>query len=348
MEGSAAHYLLEQALLKFRETGDEHAFRFESWDNVAADNGVFITSEMIGNIQDSYRHIVSLIKTQCNFNTMEIEGKVQILQAHQTDCWGTLDFGFYCDQTRTITVRDLKYGFGTVEVYENYQLFLYLLGLHIKYPQAEYFDIGVCQPRPFHRLGNNRSWSGHMSELTDMLRKTQAAIVEIYNNPTTTAGDWCRYCQINLRCDAFVQSTMNAIDISLYPNINELTNDQLAKMYSVVENAFNRVKHMRTSAVDTVTAKIDAGERVPGLMIASTMGNSKWAVSDKKAIEMCAVLGIDDVGVTKAKTPISVLNSLPKNDSRRETVQKYLKRNQYSTKLMFDDGREAERVFGKQ
>ena len=348
MEGTAAHYLLEQALLTFKKTGNIASFNFSQWDNTPADNGVFITPEMIGNIKDSYNHITDLIKNQCNFDTMEIEGKVQIPQVHETDCWGTLDFGFYDHDTRTITIRDLKYGFGTVEVYENYQLLLYFLGMLVKHPQAEYFDIGVCQPRPFHRLGNNRSWAGHISEMFGMFDVLKSAIIAIYNNPTTTAGDHCRYCQVNLRCDAFVTSTMNAIDVSIPPNINELTNEQLAKMYAVVERAFNAVKHMHSSTVDIVSTKIDAGERVPGLIIASTMGNSKWAVSDKKAIELCAVIGIDDVEVTKAKTPISVLNSLPKNDPRRKTVEKYLKRNQYSTKLMFDDGREAERVFGKQ
>lgn len=347
LEGEAAHSLIESGLNEFRQTGSTD-IDFDKWDNTPAENGVYITSEMIGHVKDSFDHMVGLVKNQCNFDTMHIEGRVQMPQLHPTDCWGTLDFGFYDHATRKITIRDFKYGFGLVNEIENYQLFAYFLGMMVKYPEAEYFDLGVCQPRPFHRLGNNRNWVGHIGELEPMMEFARQSISAIYTNPVTKSGDHCRYCQVNYKCDAFIKSTMNAIDIAVPPNINEVTNDQLFKLYSVIERAANSLKHARESISNTITAKIDSGERIPGLMIASKMGNSKWAVNDKKAIELCELIGITDVGVTKAKTPISVLNSLGKNDSRRKTVESYLKRTQSSTSLIFDDGREADRVFGKQ
>lgn len=346
-EGTAAHWVVEQALLEFKATGST-SVNFDKYVNAKADNDVYVTEEMIGHAQDSFYHMVSLVKNQCNFDTMEIEGRVHMQIVHPTDCWGTLDFGFYDEATRTITIRDFKYGFGIVDEHQNYQLFLYMLGMIAKYPQAVRFDLGVCQPRPYHRLGPNRNWTGEICNTQDMFDKVVRTVKELQSGAVQTrAGNHCRYCPVQYKCEAFQRSTMNALDVTMPPSINELDNQGLYKLYSVLDGAEKRVKHLKTAISDTISAKIDSGERVAGLTIESKMGNSYWAVTDKKAIEVCKMLGIDNVATIKAKTPISVLNSLKKDDPRRESIEALLKRKQSSSQLMFDDGREAERVFGK-
>lgn len=345
-EGTAAHYVLEQMLLYWKcwLCHDDH----NRFVGLKADNGIFITQEMCDAAKVAYDHCTELVKTQGAFNTVMIEGKVGMPQLHESNCWGTLDFGFYEPSTQTIVIRDFKYGFGLVEVYKNWQLITYLCGMLIHYPYAQFVDLGVSQPRPYHRDGKNRSWSTNIQNIVPLIEQLRLKIIEVFTNPTTTPGDHCRYCPGNLSCQAFINSGLNAIDYSILPDMRDLSDEELGKLYEIADRAFNAVKQLRDNAADRIIAKINQGQLVKGWMIEQKPGHSYWGKSEKTIIEVCQMLGIDSPTQVKLKTPIQILDTLGKDDPRRQALTPYLKRNLSSTRLLPNDGREAERVFGPQ
>jgi hypothetical protein len=125
-----------------------------------------------------------------------------------------------------------------------------------------------------------------------------------------------------------------------------MNNEQLSKLYEMANRALNAVKYIKINAANQITANINAGNPIKGWMIEQKQGNSSWSKSDQKMIEVCEMLGITDASTMKIKTPIQVLNSLSKDDARRDSLTGYLERKMGASSLVPDDGREAERVFG--
>jgi hypothetical protein len=348
-EGTAAHWVLEQLLSYWVCWGyvlpEEYV---KSLIGSKADNGIFVNEEMVDCAKFAFEHCISLVTSDAAYRTILVEGRVHMPQIHLTDCWGTLDFGFYDPYTRTIVIRDYKHGFGLVEVFENYQLICYCLGMIVKHPDCEFVDLGVIQPRPHHKHGACRSWKTHISALYPLVQRLQNKIVEVYSNPYATPGDHCRYCPgaKHLTCDAFINSAYNAIDMSFAPSLTEMTNEQLGNLYETAKRAFNAIKYLRDNVANQIISKIDSGSRVAGWALDQPMGNSYWSKSDIEIEILCEELGIKDPTTKKMKTPIQVLNLLPVNDERREQLEKYLKRRMGNISIIPDDGREADRVFG--
>ena len=102
-----------------------------------------------------------------------VEKKVSITE----HCWGTADAIIWDPITRTLYVRDLKYGAGVaVSVRENLQLKIYALAalLTMKYP-AKLINIGIVQPRMPHEDGLIRSVDYASADLLDFYAEIQDA-----------------------------------------------------------------------------------------------------------------------------------------------------------------------------
>jgi hypothetical protein len=347
-EGTAAHWVLEQLLRYWVCWGyNPPEEMVKSFIGSKADNGVFVNDEMVDCASFAFTNCISLVTSNEAFQTILVEGRVHMPQLHPTDCWGTLDFGFYDPFTKTIVIRDYKHGFGLVEVYENYQLICYLCGMLLLHPECQWVDLGVIQPRPFHKHGACRSWNTHITTLYPLIERMQNKIEEVYRNPYTTPGDHCRYCPgaTNLTCEAFMNSGYNAIDMSFAPSLTNMSNEQLGKLYETANRAFNAIKHLRDNAANQIISKIDSGNKVKGWVLDQPKGNSYWSESDDKIEEVCQLLGIKNPTTKKIKTPIQILNTLPVNDERRNTLEKYLKRKMGTIAIVPDNGREADMVF---
>lgn len=102
-----------------------------------------------------------------------------------------------------LTIADLKYGYGVVEVEDNWQLFCYLVGAVRRFGKRERYQMVILQPRPYHSRGVARSlWIDHEEFLrrADILN---AAIQNNYRGGKAVVGDHCRkYCKALGSCKA--------------------------------------------------------------------------------------------------------------------------------------------------
>lgn len=109
------------------------------------------------------------------------------------DLFGTADVTLV--EEDCITIADLKYGFGLVEVEGNFQLMIYLAGAVARFGPRERYRLVILQPRGSHRDGSTRVWEVDHETLTDFLVILEDAITKNYKGGTPVAGDHCRhYC----------------------------------------------------------------------------------------------------------------------------------------------------------
>ena len=123
----------------------------------SAPNGIILTAGMI----DYARVYTHDIRTTMPPDTLAIEARVSAAERVHPDSWGSVDCWSYDAKTRTLYVWDYKYGYGLVEVVENWQLINYTIGildsLGVRDDRVT-VRMTIAQPRAQHPEGPIRRW----------------------------------------------------------------------------------------------------------------------------------------------------------------------------------------------
>ena len=207
-EGEASHWVAASRLTSTKAINEGDV----------APNGVVITREMI-----DYAMVYAnmIYDRKIPHSKPHIEEKVQAPQIHD-DSWGAVDhWTFDSRGNGTIYVDDYKYGYGLVEVFENWQMLNYAMGVRTSIKPGEWTNpntqicMTIVQPRPYHEDGVIRSWTITIAELEAYrLALAAAAVVALLPNPTVQSGSHCRYCRARHACPAAHKAAMTAIDIT--------------------------------------------------------------------------------------------------------------------------------------
>ena len=138
LEGEAAHLVAKIAL--------------EIMDVPTDIPGVVITQDMADGAKLYMDHVYGIA---CETH-LNIEERIDIPRIHPL-AWGTPDCWMYSNHE--LHIWDYKFGFGFVEVFENWQLIAYAAGildrLKVNGIQDQYITVymHIVQPRSFHRDG---------------------------------------------------------------------------------------------------------------------------------------------------------------------------------------------------
>jgi hypothetical protein len=118
------------------------------------------------------------------------------------DLTGTSDLVFVSDEQ--IHIADLKYGRGVVEVRENTQLLIYLVGAVHMFGRRPHYSMSILQPRAWHCDGPIRTWTIDDATLAAFEERLEAAIAGSYDlKSPLVPGDHCQhYCKALGRCKA--------------------------------------------------------------------------------------------------------------------------------------------------
>jgi hypothetical protein len=177
--------------------------------NTSAPNGVVLTDEM----KDSAKVYVAAVHAKLNGRaapaTCGIEQRVAIPRVH-IECFGTVDCTL-TDEQGELHIFDLKYGFGIVEPWDNWQMICYAAGL--LRPTHRFVNIHIVQPRPFHASGPVRTWRVGVGILEEYIQRLhRAATIALQVDPPTTSGSHCKYCSARHACPAAQKAALHAID----------------------------------------------------------------------------------------------------------------------------------------
>jgi hypothetical protein len=261
-EGTAAGEYFEKKLL-----GEEIP--------VIANNGVHIDDDMKFYIDPIVQDVMSR-----NAVDSAILCEVKINWQTQVGVWikGRPDVSFV-DHEGTLCVEDLKYGFGIVEVEENWQLIGYAIGEVIRRGRAfDKISLTIHQPRAHHEDGSSRTWVITYQQLCDYKKQIEDRMNEIVNgNKELTTSKHCKYCPGAAEaCPAFNRLFHRALEVSTDFHQDSINNDELSKQLDHIKRAEEVLKIKQDSLVELATMRIKQGGIIPGYVQTQRFSNRKW------------------------------------------------------------------------
>lgn len=218
---------------------------------------------------------------------------------------GIIDFWSFNPNDETLYIRDLKYGFGWVEVFLNWQLLAYaMLILSAPAPAVKKVNLGIFQPRANHPQGPNRTWTITMEELEayrDQMNRTLQAIyagVDV----KTVSGPHCRYCKGLIRCHGADAAVAFAIDVALTPGHAEPTPEQVATDLAILGRALKLLENKKAALEQSAVEQIRQGTLIPGWEVGRTPGAAAWKQGPEGVINVGKMMEKD---LSKPPTPIT-------------------------------------------
>lgn len=108
------------------------------------------------------------------------------------------------EHAKHLTVGDLKYGKMVVEVEDNLQMLIYLVGAVHQFGRRPRYRLVILQPRAYHERGPIREWWISDEDLQAFEAELDKAIARNYDPKSKgVPGDWCRhFCKALGRCTA--------------------------------------------------------------------------------------------------------------------------------------------------
>ena len=254
---------------------------------------VYIDQEML--------HHVSLYVEHCrSLGPGVIEGPLELQHGDNTLA-GTPDYNYMDEAARIFYIRDLKYGHGWVEVFENQQLLSYIM-MASNVGLGWRLNLGIVQPRANHPDGPVRVWEFDALELRTYANFIKGAMERAaMADPPTKTGGHCRYCRGLLRCHSAASAAGFAIDVAGASGHGHLDPRQFAQEMEYIDRAHNMLGQRKTAMEAEGISMVKAGTILPGWEARQTMGAMAWTGADP--IAAGDIMGVDLRMPAKAITP---------------------------------------------
>jgi hypothetical protein len=238
-----------------------------------ASNGVYFDDDMKFYTTPIAQDILNRAKSQ-------VLCEVRIDWQTRSGIWirGQYDAAFV-DERGYLCIEDLKYGWGIVEVKENWQLIGYAIGEVIRRGQAfEYISFKIHQPRPHHEDGSSREWLIPYTTLLEYKEKIEKRMEEIANGRKDfQTSDKCKYCKgVAEACPAFSRLFYRALEVSMEFVQDSLTNEEISRQLDQVKRAEEVIKIKADSLVELGSSRIKQGGIIPGYIQTTKYSNREW------------------------------------------------------------------------
>jgi len=329
VEGTAIHEVAAKVLQDFIEHGRKgHTYKRSDFLDTVASNGTVISSEMLDVAETYIRDIIEVSGRFDGLAKVMIEYRVRMPRIHKEN-WGTLDAAIvFTDlQARTMVVGDLKCGWGIVEVWENWQLIDYAVGLiedtiERGIPLPETIEFRLIQPRPYHRDGPVRVWKITLAELEPYVQRLRDAAHDALGpNPTFRTGEHCAHCEGRSDCPALIQSGYSIIKVLKGVQPQELKGAALGMHIAMLREAQSLVKALGEALEDKGLLDVQQGRAIPGWTWDRTKGRTKFTVPDAEVFALGDLCGVELRSV-KAITPLQAITAgMPKDVISTVTAQ---------------------------
>ena len=291
-------------------------------------DNIYINQEML--------HHIQLYIDDCQGGG-DVEKSLQLDHEGHT-LTGTPDYSCFDADTGTLKVKDLKYGYGWVEVFENWQLLayaalLYHPGVHTA------IELTIIQPRAFHPEGPVRRWTFNADLMRNYTNRLMCAMDDAaIDDPVTKTGAHCRYCRGLVGCHAARGAAGYAIDYACTAAHACLTPEMIALELDITERAVKMLTQRQTALEESAIAMCKTGKVIPGWEAHSVMGSLAW---DVDPIAVGDAMGTDLRAPAKAITPTQAKNRklLP-----ADTIKSLASRSPGGVKLKRVDHTRAKRI----
>ena len=185
----------------------------------------------------------------------------------------------YVDKKGRLCIDDAKYGWGIVEVKENWQLLGYAIGEVIRLGQGFHeIVLRIMQPRPHHEDGDMREWVLTYSQLLEYKEKIEQRMQELANGRKDfQTGSHCKYCKGAAEaCTAFSRLFYRSIEVSTDFYQDSLNEAEIARQLDQIKRAAEVIKIKEDSLVELGISRIKSGKLIPGYVQVEKYGHRNW------------------------------------------------------------------------
>ncbi len=176
-------------------------------------------------------------------------------------------------------IDDDKYGWGIVEVRNNWQLIGYAIGEVIRRQQHfETIVLRIHQPRPHHEDGHLREWRLSYTELLGFKKQIEERMEMIAaGHKTLVTGKQCKYCSASAEaCPAFNRLYYRAAEVSTEFTQDQINEQELAKQLDQTARFKEALDIKLRSLEELAVSRIKGGKIVPGWITQGSYGNREW------------------------------------------------------------------------
>lgn len=306
-----------------------------------------VSPEIAEGVELYVQDVASVMRTRGVFSNphLGIEQRVVIPRIH-ADCFGTPDCFIYDQASHHLTVWDLKFGYGVVEAYENWQCIAYIAGLMDLFgingatDQLLTVDIRIVQPRAFHRDGPIRSWVTNGGDLRTHINILRNNAEESFTQlATLRTGSHCRYCPLRFDCPAAFAAGVQLYEAAMKPDTTNATPERLGYQLTVVRRALEQLQWLESGIEAQVKSLLQSGKSIPGWGLEPTYGRQKWSLPVDVVIATGAMAGVD-LAVPTACTPKQAIKK-----GMDESVVKSISETPQSGLTLVRDTNKAMRIF---
>ena len=267
----------------------------------------------------------------------QIEQTVTIPAVHP-HCWGTPDA--VVRNGNRVWIWDLKYGYGIVEVFMNWQLLCYACG--VSEPGDE-IHLRIVQPRVWHKQGPVREWVITYEGLQfygEHLRA--AASAAMGDDPQTVPGLHCRYCSARHSCKSARRVCLDGADYAGETTTEELSDKAIGREIETLRWAQDLIGYRLTGLEADAFDRLRAGRRCEGIEVSQSKGRMEWSHDEAEIIAMAEMLSVDIKKPPELITPVKAI----KAGVPAEIVNQYATRRAGHQRLITNGDVKAKKVFG--
>lgn len=347
-EGTAAHEIAEAMIRANARAKTDYPSR-ESIVGQTASNNVVFTDEMYDGAERFADDVLSVMTERGVFggDHFGVEHRVEAARIHAMS-YGTVDC-FLFDQSRgELFVWDFKFGYGVVEVYENWQLINYVAGildqLGINGAEDQHITVRmrIVQPRAYHRDGVVREWSAMASGLRGYFNQLHDGASRALGGSTAEfrSGEHCKHCTGRHACPAALKAGVGLYEVATQPTPVELSAEAAAVQYSIVQRARKQLEYLESGLQEQIKGLLTGGAQVPGYRLEPSRGRERWSRPIDEVIALGDLLGHDLRKVT-AITPKQAV----KLGVDESVIKEYSETPNTGVALVADNGNKAKQVF---
>ena len=310
---------------------------------LVASNGVRFDDEMF----KFTRMVASNILAQENMTEILCETRIDFSTRSGVMLRGQYDAAYTIGDM--LCIDDLKYGYGIVEVEENWQLLAYAIGeyrrlwMMYKYAPTK-IRLRILQPRAYHWQGPFREWTITLEQLMHYLEMIEQRMESfVAGAKTLQTGPKCKYCRASISCPAFITSVSNALEHTMETwQEDNISEQAIAEQLELAKRAAELLKIRMDSLTQLGVIRIREGKSVPGYSMVEKFGHRKWTPNiTPEAVKM--LTGVD-IRVQELMSPAKAENLIKK----QEFIDSLTVRpsNGFELKAV-DTTKIAEKAFGK-
>lgn len=277
--------------------------------------------------------------------TTQIECRVDMKNIHN-DMWGTCDVWTYDEKEKTLYVSDFKYGRKYVEVFENWQLLAYAVGIHHALclsgkAAPEKIILRIIQPRCF-QGEPIREWSIDNHTLEKYrLRLVKSEYEATQPDARLRPSSQCEYCTARHACPALASTTAAIISDGKTMATFDLSNESLGFELKKLHEGLKLIEAIITGLEEEVKHKLKQGEQIPHYSLGFGEGRLKWKVSQDEILAVGKMFNCDLAKPQEAITPTQAI----KTGIPREIIDNYSERTQSELKLIQQTENKIKKMF---